>query len=254
LKSQDRNSFKSTKNNNRRLAVFLCLETNSFMKTATKPKSAPKAAPAPASAGIKKINLGGIAIKKDKQSTAYPALPDPSGDAAMLTSDILSESREMEALGASLNAKKSELRALAQGFYFEHFHGKHDILSSVEATGMNPEEKVLVTFTSKYSAMTDETPLIEAIGPDRTAQFFRQSFELKIDGDKIPADSAEDLIEAIQALFAKYNCNEALTAKAVIKPTPDFHEARHIALSVEENRAVDLACPIGVQIKTKGRK
>jgi hypothetical protein len=96
--------------------------------------------------------------------------------------------------------------------------------------------------------------VIDAIGAERTAQFFRQAFELKIDGDKIPSDRAEDIIGAIQNLFAEYNCPEALTFKAVIKPTPDFHTARHTALSVEENMAVDATCPIIAMVKTKGRK
>jgi hypothetical protein len=224
------------------------------MKTATKPKSAPAAStPAPA-AGIRKINLGGIAQKTEKKATEYPSLPDPSGVVAQLASDIIAESREFEALEGSLKIKKAELRAMSQEFYFQHLHGKHEIPSSVEAKGMNPDEKVLVTFSSRYSTLADETPVIEAIGADRTAQFFRQSFELKIDGDKIPADRAEELIGEIQTLFASHNCPEALTAKAVIKPTPDFHTARHTTLTVEENLAVDAACPIIAMVKTKGRK
>ena len=213
----------------------------------TKQKPAPAAAP-----GIKKINLGGIATKTEKKNTEYPALPDPSGDVAKLTTDIVHESREFEALEGSLKLKKAELRSLSQEFFFQHLHGKHDIPSSVEAKGLN-DEKVLVTFQSRYASLTDETPIIEAIGPDKTAQFFRQSFELKIDGDKIPSNAAEDLIGALQNLFAEYNCPEALTAKAIIKPTSDFHTARHTSLSVEENMAVELACPIVVMVKTKGR-
>ena len=213
----------------------------------TKQKPALAAAP-----GIKKINLGGIATKTEKKNAEYPALPDPSGDVAKLTTDIVHESREFEALEGSLKLKKAELRSLSQEFFFQHLHGKHDIPSSVEAKGLN-DEKVLVTFQSRYASLTDETPIIEAIGPDKTAQFFRQSFELKIDGDKIPSNAAEDLIGALQNLFAEYNCPEALTAKAIIKPTSDFHTARHTSLSVEENMAVELACPIVVMVKTKGR-
>ena len=226
------------------------------MKTATAPKpAAPKAAPTPApAAGIRKINLGGIAVKAEKTTTEYPVLPDPSGDVAKLASEIIAESREFETLEGSLKIKKAELRAMSQEFYFQHLHGKHEIPSSVEAKGEGDDEKVLVTFSSRYSTLADETPIIEAIGAERTAQFFRQSFELKIDGDKIPADRAEELISEIQALFAGHNCTEALTAKAVIKPTPDFHTGRHTALSVEQNLAVDAACPIIAMVKTKGRK
>jgi hypothetical protein len=224
------------------------------MKTTTKPKAAPAAAPTPAAAGIKKINLGGIASKAEKTATVYPVLPDPTGDAAKLASDIIAESQELEAIDGSLKLKKSELRSMAQEFYFHHLHGKHDIPSSVEAVGVKPGENVLITFASRYAAISDETPITEILGPERTAQFFRQSFELKIDGDKIPMEIAEELIGEIQSLFAAHKCDEALTAKAVIKPTADFHTARHTALTVEENMAIELTCPIVAMVKTKGRK
>jgi hypothetical protein len=206
------------------------------------------------STGIKKINLGGIAAKTDKTKTSYPQLPDSCGDVAKLTSDILAESREFDALEGSLKLKKAELRSLAQEFFFNHLHGRHDTPSSVEATGTTPDEKVLVTFQNRYAAIQDESPIIELLGEQRTAQFFRQSFELKIDGDKIPSASADALIDAIQELFAEYGAAEALTAKAVIKPNADFHMARHTALSVDENMAIELVCPIIAMIKTKGRK
>lgn len=222
------------------------------MPTATKTKAA-VAAPTPAAAaGIRKINLGGIATKAEKTTTEYPSLPDPTGEVATIASEIIAESREFEVLKTSLENKKKELRKMSQEFYFQNLHGKHEIPSSVEAG--EGDQKVLVTFTSRCAVLADETPIIEAIGAERTAQFFRQNFELKIDGDKIPADRAEELISEIQTLFASHNCPEALSAKVVIKPTPDFHTGRHTTLSVEENLAVDEACPIIVMVKTKGRK
>jgi hypothetical protein len=217
-------------------------------------KTAPAPAAAPAATGIKKINLAGISASKEKTTgTAYPILPDPSGDVAALASDLIAESRELEALESSIEIKKAEIRSIAQGFFFEHLHGKHDIPSSVEAVGKNPGENVLITFSSRYKTIPDESGLLETIGPERTAQYFRQSFELKVDGDKIPADNAEQLIMELQALFAGYNASEALTAKSVIKPTPDFHTARHSTLSVEENMAVETICPCVAIVKTKGR-
>lgn len=217
--------------------------------------TATKTAPAPAAGGIKKINLAGISVKSEKPGkTEYPVLPDPSGDIATLASALIAESRELEALEGSVEIKKAELRSSAQAFYFEAMHGKHDIPSSVEALGSQPDEKVLVTFSSRYKAVPDEAPLIEAIGAEHTARFFRQSFELKIDGDKIPADAAESVIMQLQALFAEHNASDALSAKSVIKPTDDFHTARHSTLTVEENLAVDAICPIVAMVKTKGRK
>jgi hypothetical protein len=210
--------------------------------------------PAPAAkTGIKKLNLGGIATKTEKTATEYPQLP-ASDDLARLVTDYLDEARELESIEGSLEIKKAELKSIAQGFYFEHLHGKLDIPSSVEAKGTKPDQTIIVSFANRYKMLTDETPIIEAIGAERTGQFFRQAFELKVDGDKIPADVAEELIGEIQALFAKHNATEALSAKAVIKPTSDFHVARHSQLSVSENIAVDGICPIVAMVKTKGRR
>ena len=59
------------------------------------------------------------------------------------------------------------------------------------------------------------------------ASFFKQSFELKIKGDLIPEAAAEEIIGELQALFARHNAGAALSAKAVFKPTKEFHAARH---------------------------
>jgi hypothetical protein len=221
------------------------------MATATKK---PPAKPV----GIVKLNLGGIASKSSgKTKTEYPVLPDPDGDIAKLVSDILSETEELEALEASANIKKSEIRGRAQEHYFELFSGRHDVGSSIEARD-GSGNSLLVSFGDKgrYRAITEkaESDLIETLGEERTQRFFRQSFELKVDGDKLPQDSAQELIEDLQAIFTKYGASDALTAKSVIKPTADFHVARHTALTVDENRAVDLICPIVAAVKTKGRK
>jgi hypothetical protein len=208
---------------------------------------------APASGGIKKINLGGIASKEKPSTKSYPVLPDPDGDIACLASDIIAESRELEALESAIDIKKAEIRSRAQAFFFEHLQGKHDIPSSIEAIGKTPGENVLVTFSSRYKTIADESGIIDAIGPERTAQFFRQSFELKVDGDKIPVAVAEQLIMELQELFASHNASDALSAKTVIKPTADFHTARHSTLTLEENLAVETICPCVAIVKTKGR-
>jgi len=57
--------------------------------------------------------------------------------------------------------------------------------------------------------------------------FFKQSFELKIKGDLIPEAATEEIIGELQALFARHNAGAALNAKAVFKPTKEFHAARN---------------------------
>jgi len=70
------------------------------------------------------------------------------------------------------------------------------------------------------------------------AAFFKQSFELKIKGDMF-LEAAEEIIGELQALFARHNAGAALSAKAVFKPTKEFHTARHTLYSADENMEID---------------
>ena len=224
------------------------------MATATKkPPAATPPAENAAPGGIKKINLGALTTTAKKEGgTAYPVMPDPDKEVAGLVADIINETREMEALDGSLTVKKAELRGRASTFFFEHLHGRHEIPSSVECK--NGESSLLVTFQNRYKAIADETEVTSLLGEERTAQFFRQQFELKIDGDKLPAAHAEAIIAALHAVLVEHGAADALTAKALIKPTADFHTARHSSLTIEENQALELVCPIVAMVKTKGRK
>jgi hypothetical protein len=87
----------------------------------------------------------------------------------------------------------------------------------------------------------------------QTAEFFRQAFTLEIDGDKLPVDNAQELLDQVQQLFARYHAADALKVKEGIKPVPDFHTVRHTALTPEQNLALNQLCPIIAMIKPKAR-
>jgi len=202
---------------------------------------------------IAKINLSGIGAKPSAgKSKSYPSLPSDT-DTQSLVSEYLEAASEMDALKGDMELKRSELVKKAQGFFFDHYHGKTDVESSVEAKSASGDG-LLITFSSRYKSVQDETCITNIIGPDRAEKFFYQAFEIKIDGDKIPLDKTTELLGKLVALFDSYKAADALTQKAVIKPSPEFHTARHTALSVAENRQLDEVCPISVAVKTKGRK
>lgn len=219
------------------------------MKTATAP------APPAAKPGIKKVNFGAIATATTKKpGTEYPVLPDDDhGTVAALVTKIAAATDELDALEGALAIDKAELRSLATPFYFERNHDLHEVPSSVEARNADGKN-VLVAFQNRYAQCADDAPVIAVLGDERAARYFRQSFELKIAGDAIPDAEVEPLLAEMQELFARHNAGAALTAKAIIKPTADFHIARHSVLTVEENMALEKIVPIVVQIKTKGRK
>jgi hypothetical protein len=128
------------------------------------------------------------------------------------------------------------LIAIAKPFYFSHHTGQMAVASSLEAKA--GDKLVRVGFSNSYRGTTDDAAILRVTG-EKGATFFKQSFELKIKGDLIPEAAAEEIIGELQALFARHNALAALSAKAVFKPTKEFHTARHTMYSAEENMQID---------------
>ena len=138
--------------------------------------------------------------------------------------------------------------ALAKSLYFTHHAGQMAVASSIEARA--GEKEVQVGFSNSYRGSADDAPIIRAVG-DKGAQSFKQSFELKIKGDLIPESAVESIIGELQDLFARHGAGAALSAKAVFKPTKDFHTARHTLFSAEQNLEIDKVVPVSASVKTK---
>src|SRR5579863_706355 len=97
-----------------------------------KPEATPATTPAPACGGLKKVQLGGIAKKKDATSDKYPVYPDADGAAGELAARIADRQEQFDALKSSLETDKAELsRVMIRPWYLRHFHGKSDVPSSV---------------------------------------------------------------------------------------------------------------------------
>jgi hypothetical protein len=70
-------------------------------------------------------------------------------------------------------------------------------------------------------------------------------------GDLIPESAVESIIGELQDIFARHGAGAALSAKAVFKPTKDFHTARHTLFSAEQNLEIDKVVPVSASVKTK---
>ena len=229
------------------------------------PVDAPAPAAPPKRGGLKKVTFGPIAAKAPETKTAYPVFPDENGQAAIIAARIVRRGEELEALDGALKLDKAELRMAVRGFYFTTNHGKGDVPSSISVpfpadaehrvdptAPLAPSGEALVTFQNRYSAVVEDA--VAPILGDDIELYFRQSFEIKVEGDKLPDDKVEEILAELTTLFAKFNATAALTVKDQIKPKPDFHTLRHSKLTVAQNLALDEACPIIVMHKTKGRK
>jgi len=223
--------------------------------TPASPNPAPKAsAPAQNASGgspLRKVSFGKIAKKDETTKTAYPVFPDEQGKASEIAARILERTEQFEALKGALETDKAELKFLVIPHYFAVNHGRHEVPSSISVA--SPQGEVLVTFQNRYSMLADETGLLPVLG-ERTGEFYRQSFELKIKGDKLPTDKTQDLMDRLQSLFAEFGATDALEVKEGIKPVEQFHAARHLELSPAQNLALEQVCPIVAMVKTKGRR
>jgi len=202
---------------------------------------------------LPKVSFGRIAAKKEDTKTAYPVFPDANGQAGIIAARIIERSEQFDALKGALETDKAELKMLVSPYYFQCNHGRHEVPSSVGVQASACSGEVLVCYQNRYSQLPDEHALLPVLG-DRTGRFFRQAFELKVSGDKLPEAKTQELLDELQELFARHGCLEALEVKSGIKPTKEFHAARHLQLTPAENLALDQVCPIIAMVKTKGRK
>ena len=207
-----------------------------------------KAVPQPEA--LRKLSFGTIAQKREDTRTAHPVLPDPNGQLAIIATRIIERGAQLDALGGALELDKAELKTLATPFYFAQASGKVEAASSLQV--LSPAGHVLISFPNRYGRLESEAVLLPILG-EQTARFFRQAFTLEIDGDKLPAEGAQDLLNELEQLFARHQAADALKVKVGIKPVPDFHTVRHTALTPEQNLALNQLCPIIAMIKTKAR-
>ena len=217
---------------------------------AIKDKSSRPIKPVPQPESLRKLSFGAMAQKKEKVRASYPVLPDPNGQLAVMATRIIERTTQIDALEGSLALDKAELKTLATPFYFAQANGKVEVASSINV--LSPAGEVLISFPNRYGRLESESVLLPILG-EQTAQFFRQAFTLEIDGDKLPVDNAQELLDQLQQLFARYHAVEALKVKEGIKPVPDFHTMRHTALTPAQNLALNQLCPIIAMIKTKAR-
>ena len=217
---------------------------------AIKDKSSRSIQPVPQPESLRKLSFGTMTKKKEEARASYPVLPDPNGQLAVMATRIIERTAQIEALDGALALDKAELKTLATPFYFAQASGKVEVASSINV--LSPAGEVLISFPNRYGRLESEAVLLPLLG-EQTAQFFRQAFTLEIDGDKLPADNAQELLDQLQQLFARYHAAEALKVKEGIKPVPDFHTVRHTALTPQQNLALNQLCPIIAMIKTKAR-
>jgi len=230
------------------------------------PKPVQTSAPAAPRKGLKKVSLGGIAKKESDTTNKYPTFPDETGTVGELAARIAERQEQFEALKSALETDKAELaRVHIRPWYLRHFHRKTDVASSVLVKWQTPPAEtqpaatgtVRVTVKEQYYAFPSEDPFIPILGEEGVEKYFRQAFELKIKGDKLPTDKAGELVEKVQALFTEYGCTDALEAKECIVPVENFKALRFSEMELAQSLALENVGDKGLtecSVSTKGTR
>jgi hypothetical protein len=223
-------------------------------------------APAASHKGLKKVSLGGIAKKESDTSNKYPVFPDETGAATELAARIAERQEQYEALKSGLETDKAELaRVHIRPWYLRHFHRKTDVPSSVLVNWRGepvegqpiPSGTVRVTVKEQYYSFPNEDAFLPVLGEDLVAKNFRQAFEIKIKGDKLPSDKAGELVQKVQALFAEYGCTDALESKECVVPVENFKALRFAEMDLAQSLALENVGEKGLtecSVSTKGTR
>jgi hypothetical protein len=116
------------------------------------------------------------------------------------------------------------------------------VLSRLAQVG---DKMVKLIVKSRYSqSLTDDAPIREVIGAERTDRYFRQSTLIKVDFDLVPEDKQDIFAAEILAAARNNGVESAVEAKQFIAPKAGFHDARTVVLTPEENNKLDEVLPI----------
>ena len=192
-------------------------------------------------------DIGADSPKSGKRKS-YPNFPDSDGTAADLATRII----ELADAKAQLETNNKLLGEHVTPFYFRSCAGKSDVESSVRIAC--PSGAVLVTFKAQAKKMPDNSSakqVAHIIGKHEAA-LFRHTFDLKIDGDEIPAAAVPAVVAGLKALFAQHGCTKALKVEKQFVPYPSFHTQRHVLFTPEQNMEIHRAIPVITSVKTKG--
>lgn len=211
----------------------------------TSPAAAPPSAIGNPQSAISKA-LAGIGRKPAATGTKQKTYPEaPASPDLVKLVDFLVE--HMPFVDAVENGKK-ELARLVTPFYFGHATGRAEVESSVITKGTKAE--LMVVFPKQLVGAFTEADLSPVLG-QRTTEFFRAKWALDIDGDKIPANAAQSIINELQALFARHHCADALSASEKFVPLEEFHLRRHCVLTPDQNLALNSVARIKTSIKIR---
>jgi len=193
------------------------------------------------------INLAGFTTTTEKKKkTEKPIIPCP---AEAVTSFVEAKASFESAEGVLKATKGILLEHASQEFWKlnnQRASQGQEPASTAEMLGDNVIARI--TCARIYPVVTDTAPLVSIVGEQIAQKGFRQTFDFKVEGAKIPATHAQAFVDGLRDLVAKCGAGEAVTIKAGLLPTEQFHTERHKLLTPEQNMALQAVCPARIYV------
>lgn len=215
-------------------------------KTTKKETTGPLAIPEKAEMGIAEIDFGVPTTAPAKRSK-YPFITGPGIE--KLADRIVELQDKFDAVADPFKAAKLELIELGFPQFFEVNAGMMEPPSSMIARGTKGGARV--TFKDQFNA-GDKAAITALLGPTVAAEWFRQQWSIKIDGDQIPPARAGEFIKDLRETMARHGVSHALEIKTSIMPTDSFAIKRHSVFDVKTNLAINKIVPQRASVSTKG--
>lgn len=188
---------------------------------------------------------------KEAPKTAKKEYPVLKGDWGFEVDEMVMLNEKGESLIAQSKAIEAELKDQAIAQFFEQYHGKTDIPSSMKIEGI--EKKAMISFTSRYKEVpVDDAETKAQVDALAGADAVQEKFLIKIDGDLVPVGIQQSLCDELVELFSKHDCVDALSVKQTYTVRKAFHHERHTALTPSKNRKFNELVPMVMSVKKKG--
>lgn len=219
------------------------------MKTTKKSKATPGPSAMPVTGGIAEIDFGiTSATSSKKRSSKYPLIDGQE----KLVGRIVDLSNKFDAVDGPFKSAKQDLIEAAFPQFFEKNKGRIDVPSSMVGYS-EKDEGARVTFKDQFTP-GDKEKLYKLLGLEAAAIWFRQSWEIKIDGDVIPSAKTGELIKELREVMHKHGASHAMEIKSGILPNDAFAIKRHSEFDPKMNLEINKIVPQRASVTTKGVK
>jgi hypothetical protein len=192
---------------------------------------------------MKKLDLGGIKTAATSTRPTHPVVEITDKETLELLEQFVVINPQFKTLKNQSETLSKQLGPRIRALYFTRFAGVTPESSTMIAVAGGKSIK-LTTKNAYTTKLLEETAIIQAIGAEMTAKYFRQATVLKLDLEKCPEDKQEAFAAGVLKLAGDLGVTDAVSATQCIQPVAGFHESRTSILTPEQNIAVDMVLPV----------